>query len=190
MAKNAATKENTALKTVSSKKSKKYIPEMRLGHEEVLERDVELRVLSLGAGVQSSTLLFKVLHEEIAPVDIAIFADTGNEPKEVYKHLHKLMDMTTIPIKIVQESNIVNDVYEDKFNGFIEDLTKVGNKMDAAKVEYEDAMKKLYKGHGNLISRVENLKKMGAKAKKSLPDTIIKRADESDKDEQTTQLNL
>ena len=84
MAKNAATKESTALKTVSSNKSKKYIPEMRLGHKEVLERDVELRVLSLGAGVQSSTLLFKVLHEEIAPVDIAIFADTGNEPKEVY----------------------------------------------------------------------------------------------------------
>ena len=78
----------------------------------------------------------------------------------------------------------------DKFNGFIEDLTKVGNKMDAAKVEYEDAMKKLYKGHGNLISRVENLKKMGAKAKKSMSDSILKRADESDKDEQTTKLNL
>ena len=78
----------------------------------------------------------------------------------------------------------------DKFNGFIEDLTKVGNKMDAAKVEYEDAMKKLYKGHGNLISRVENLKKMGAKAKKSMSDSILKRADESDKDEETSKLNL
>ena len=29
-------------------------------------------------------MLLKVLHEEIAPVDIAIFADTGNEPQEVY----------------------------------------------------------------------------------------------------------
>ena len=67
----------------------------------------------------------------------------------------------------------------DKFTGFIEDLTKVGNKMDAAKDEYEDAMKKLYKGHGNLISRVENLKKMGAKAKKNLPDSIVKRSEES-----------
>ena len=67
----------------------------------------------------------------------------------------------------------------DKFTGFIEDLTKVGNKMDAAKDEYEDAMKKLYKGHGNLISRVENLKKMGAKAKKNIPENIIKRSEES-----------
>ena len=66
----------------------------------------------------------------------------------------------------------------DKFEGFISDLTKVGTKMDAAKGEYEEAMKKLYKGHGNLISRVENLKKMGAKAKKSLPDPVLRRAEE------------
>ncbi len=71
----------------------------------------------------------------------------------------------------------------DKFEGFITDLTKVGQKMDAAKGEYEDAMKKLYKGHGNLISRVENLKKMGAKAKKSIADPILKRAQESEVDE-------
>ena len=66
----------------------------------------------------------------------------------------------------------------DKFEGFIADLTRVGTKMDAAKGEYEEAMKKLYKGHGNLISRVENLKKMGAKAKKSLPDPVLRRAEE------------
>ncbi|MEN8787931.1 MAG: DNA recombination protein RmuC [Flavobacteriaceae bacterium] len=67
----------------------------------------------------------------------------------------------------------------DKFEGFIGDLTRVGTKMDAAKGEYEEAMKKLYKGHGNLISRVENLKKMGAKAKKSIPENLMKRADET-----------
>ncbi len=67
----------------------------------------------------------------------------------------------------------------DKFEGFITDLTKVGTKMDAAKGEYEEAMKKLYKGHGNLISRVENLKKMGAKAKKSMPENLMKRAGEN-----------
>ena len=78
----------------------------------------------------------------------------------------------------------------DKFEGFISDLTKVGNKMDAAKGEYEEAMKKLYKGHGNLIARVENLKKMGAKAKKSLSDEVLKRARESDVDETTSELNL
>ena len=67
----------------------------------------------------------------------------------------------------------------DKFTGFIDDLMKVGSKMDSAKSDYEDAMKKLATGHGNLINRVENLKKMGAKAKKNIPDSIVKRSEES-----------
>ena len=39
-------------------------------------------------------------------------------------------------------------------------------------------MNKLVDGKGNLILKVENLKKMGAKAKKSLPESIINRASE------------
>lgn len=64
----------------------------------------------------------------------------------------------------------------DKFYGLITDLTAVGKKMDDAKSGYSAAMNKLVEGNGNLITRVEKLKKMGAKAKKSLPEAIIKRA--------------
>jgi DNA recombination protein RmuC len=39
-------------------------------------------------------------------------------------------------------------------------------------------MNKLVEGSGNLINRVESLKKMGAKAQKSLPEVILKRAEE------------
>lgn len=66
----------------------------------------------------------------------------------------------------------------DKFEGLVTDLTGVGKKIDAAKNDYASAMNKLVEGKGNLISRVENIKKMGAKAKKSLPESIIKRASE------------
>ena len=66
----------------------------------------------------------------------------------------------------------------DKFEGLVTDLTGVGKKIDAAKTDYSSAMNKLVEGKGNLISRVENIKKMGAKAKKSLPENIIKRAEE------------
>ncbi|WP_299126982.1 DNA recombination protein RmuC [uncultured Winogradskyella sp.] len=66
----------------------------------------------------------------------------------------------------------------DKFEGLVTDLTGVGKKIDAAKNDYSSAMNKLVEGKGNLISRVENIKKMGAKAKKSLPESIIKRASE------------
>lgn len=64
----------------------------------------------------------------------------------------------------------------DKFEGFITDLIKIGKKMDEAKVEYGNAMNKLTDGKGNLISSIERLKKMGAKAKKSLPESVLKRA--------------
>ena len=66
----------------------------------------------------------------------------------------------------------------DKFEGLVKDLTGVGKKIDDAKKDYSAAMNKLVDGRGNLISSVEKLKKMGAKAKKSLPEAIIKRASE------------
>jgi DNA recombination protein RmuC len=65
----------------------------------------------------------------------------------------------------------------DKFEGFVSDLLKVGNKIKDTKTEYDNAMNKLVDGKGNLITSVEKLKKMGAKAKKSLPENIISRAE-------------
>lgn len=66
----------------------------------------------------------------------------------------------------------------DKFEGFVTDLLKIGKKMDEAKTEYEGAMNKLVDGRGNLITSAQKLKTMGAKAKKSLPEAIINRANQ------------
>jgi len=68
----------------------------------------------------------------------------------------------------------------DKFEGFVADLVKVGNKIKDSKTEYDNAMNKLVEGSGNLITRVENLKKMGAKAKKSLPENILNRSQKTE----------
>ncbi|BCY29643.1 DNA recombination protein RmuC [Flavobacterium okayamense] len=68
----------------------------------------------------------------------------------------------------------------DKFEGFVQDLIKIGKKMDEAKSEYGSAMNKLVEGKGNLVTSVEKLKKMGAKAKKALPENILKRATENE----------
>jgi DNA recombination protein RmuC len=65
----------------------------------------------------------------------------------------------------------------DKFEGFVADLIKIGKKIDESKLEYSGAMNKLVEGKGNLITSVEKLKKMGAKAKKSLPENILKRSE-------------
>ena len=68
----------------------------------------------------------------------------------------------------------------DKFESLMTDLTKVGKKMDEAKTEYKGAMNKLFEGRGNLITSVEKIKKLGAKAKKSLPENIIQRAKDNE----------
>ncbi|OMQ10077.1 DNA recombination protein RmuC [[Flexibacter] sp. ATCC 35103] len=72
----------------------------------------------------------------------------------------------------------------DKFEGFVGDLVRIGNKIKDTKTEYESAMSKLVDGRGNLISSVEKLKKMGAKAKKSLPENIVARAANENDDNQ------
>ena len=61
----------------------------------------------------------------------------------------------------------------DKFVGLLDDLQKVGRQMNLAQTGYDAAMNKLSTGTGNLISRVENLKTLGAKASKSLPKELI-----------------
>ncbi len=65
----------------------------------------------------------------------------------------------------------------DKFVGFVDDLIAVGKKMDEAKTNYAEAMKKLHEGSGNLVKRSEELKKLGAKASKNLPSSLVEKAD-------------
>jgi DNA recombination protein RmuC len=65
----------------------------------------------------------------------------------------------------------------DKFEGLMSDLIGIGKKIDASKTDYNAAMNKLFEGSGNLITSVEKLKRLGAKAKKSLPENILKRAE-------------
>ena len=50
----------------------------------------KLRILSLGAGVQSSTLALMIEKGEIENVSAAIFADVKGEPQEVYDWLNYL----------------------------------------------------------------------------------------------------
>lgn len=64
----------------------------------------------------------------------------------------------------------------DKFHNLMVDLTAVGKDMDRAKSNYSNAMNKLFEGRGNLITSVEKIKKLGAKAKKTLPEAIVNKA--------------
>lgn len=68
-----------------------------------------LHIISLGAGVQSTTLALMAAHGEITPMpDCAIFADTGWEPKAVYEHLAWLRsdNVLPFPVHVVSIGNI------------------------------------------------------------------------------------
>ena len=61
----------------------------------------------------------------------------------------------------------------DKFVGFIADLKKIGDNIDRSKDAYNDAFGKLSTGSGNMIGRVEVLRKLGAKATKQIDQKFI-----------------
>jgi len=68
----------------------------------------------------------------------------------------------------------------DKFASFVDDLISIGKGLVSTKDNYDKAMNKLTEGRGNLISRSEKIKNLGAKASKSLPPNILNRADIDD----------
>ena len=81
--------------------------------------------------------------------------------------------------KVTQQTNNAVEIAEragllyDKFVLFLENLEIVGKKMAEAQTGYEAAMKQLGTGRGNLIGKVEELKKMGAAASKQIPDKLL-----------------
>src|ERR1051326_7974582 len=78
-----------------------------------------LRIISLGAGVQSTTMLLMGLRGEFDDVpDAAIFADTGWEPEAVYAHLDWLeREVAPFPIHRVSKGNIRESFYVAQSSG-------------------------------------------------------------------------
>jgi hypothetical protein len=77
---------------------------------------VKLRVISLGAGVQSTTMALMAAHGEIGPMpDCAIFADTGEEPGAVYEHLRWLSsaNVLSFPVYVVETGPLGDRLFDD-----------------------------------------------------------------------------
>ncbi len=71
----------------------------------------QIRIISLGAGVQSTTMALMAAHGEIGPMpDCAIFADTGAEPAGVYKHLDWLETQLPFPVYRVSAGNLRDEI--------------------------------------------------------------------------------
>jgi len=68
----------------------------------------------------------------------------------------------------------------DKFVGFVENLTAIGESIHKAHISYESAFSQLRDGKGNLISQAKQLKDLGVKAKKTIPSELIDENDVND----------
>lgn len=73
----------------------------------------------------------------------------------------------------VMEIAIQSGALYDKFVGLVDDLQDIGNKLESTRKAHDSAMNKLSTGKGNLLSRVENIKKLGAQTKKDLPKGLM-----------------
>ena len=70
----------------------------------------KLRILSLGAGVQSSALAMLIEQGKVPMVDAAIFADVGAEPDNVIEWLQWLKAKVSYPVYVVQWRNLKEDL--------------------------------------------------------------------------------
>mgnify|MGYP001294124894 CR=1 FL=1 len=77
-------------------------------------------------------------------------------------------------IEIAQQSGALYD----KFQAFTEDLMNVGKHLAGTQKAYQESMKKLAEGSGNLIRRAEKLKKLGAKASKQIDNRLLDRSED------------
>ncbi len=61
----------------------------------------------------------------------------------------------------------------DKFVGFVEDLKKVGERLNQTKESFDNSFNKLSTGRGNLVRQAENLRDLGVRPSKRLPTALV-----------------
>ncbi|MTK53233.1 DNA recombination protein RmuC [Paludibacter sp.] len=72
-----------------------------------------------------------------------------------------------------QEIARLSGTLYDKLAGFVTDLGKIKDSIDKAGNSYDEAMKKLQNGNGNIFRTAEKIKELGAKSNKQLPEDLI-----------------
>ena len=121
---------------------------------------------------EDKNLYINALEKSIVLVSASTLLATLSTVASIWKQ----EDQKRNALEIAKEGGLLYD----KFEGFVKDLIKVGNSLKTSKDSYDDAMSKLTEGKGNIVKKIENLKDLGAKTKKSLPQNIIDRANKDE----------
>jgi DNA recombination protein RmuC len=126
---------------------------------------------ALGVALQADSAIFNdAFDKKVILVTPSTLLVTLRTVEQIWKQEKQ----TRNALDIARKSGLLYD----KFEGLYRDLLKVGDKLKEASAVHQEALDKLKTGRGNLFGKVEELKKLGAKAQKSLPDGVLEEAAE------------
>lgn len=125
------------------------------------------------------------------PIEPAFLEAVKGDP-QLWKYAYDRKILIVSPTNLLAVLKIIGDLWKveqqnqnaieiadkagalyDKFVGFIDNMEGLGKKLNDASDSYNSAFKQLSSGRGNMIGRIEELKKMGANASKQLPEKIL-----------------
>ncbi len=119
---------------------------------------------SFAAAVEGDTKLFSFAWEhKIVPVSPSTLLATLRIIASIWKQEKQTRN--------AQEIARQGGALYDKLAGFVEDIKKIGNSITQLQTNYDAAVNKLSSGKGNLLSRAEKIKQLGAKTSKNISDT-------------------
>ncbi len=121
---------------------------------------------SFAAAVENDDELFAFAWEKkVVPVSPSTLLATLKTVSSIWRQENQN--------KNAQEIARQSGALYDKFVGFLTDLEKIGGSLNQVQNNYDNALTKLQTGKGNLISRAEKIKELGAKSSKSISDKYI-----------------
>ena len=127
---------------------------------------------SFSIAVQADNELFNFAWErKIVIVSPSTLLATLRTISSVWKQERQ----TKNAIEIARQSGALYD----KFYGFVEDMEKIGKSLEGSQGAYTNAINKLHQGSGNIVKRIEDIKKLGAKTTKSLSEKYIESSENS-----------
>lgn len=180
-------------KMVSSKNEDDKLKQLKLHIQSVKNHVKQLSEKSYFSGKNLNSPDFVLLFMPIEPSfslaaqhDEGLFSYAWDKKVVIVSPSTLLASLRTISSVWKQERQTKN-AYEiadragrlyDKFKAFIDDMQKIERGLNSAQSAYSDAFNKLSSGKGNIISRAEKIKEMGAKTNKNLSEGLLIETDD------------
>ncbi|NPA68289.1 MAG: DNA recombination protein RmuC [Chlorobi bacterium] len=130
------------------------------------------------------------------PVEPAYLLAVKHEP-DLWQYAYNKKILLISPTNLIAALKLVADLWKrdkqtknaveiaerggqlyDKFVSFVESLEQIGINLNKTQKSYDDALKRLKNGRGNLITQAEKLKQLGVKAQKTLPSAFSDNRDD------------